>query len=64
MEYRPELYIIYSITALPVCIISIVYFFTLKVDLNFKKKQKSPFRYALGISKWYSLLCECLRNVH
>lgn len=45
MEYRPELYIIYSITALPVCIISTVYFLTPIMDLNFTKKQnpKIPF---------------------
>lgn len=40
MEYRPELCIIYSITALLVCIIFIVYFFTPIMDLNFKKKNK------------------------
>lgn len=50
MEYRPELYIIYSITDLPVCMISIVYLFILIMDVDFKKKQnpKIPFQILLA----------------
>lgn len=41
MEYRPELYIIYSITALPVCIIHCV-FPTNGSEFYEKTKPKNP----------------------